>query len=386
MTLPSSTARYVFVDESGDPEIDITKQGVSEYFVLSAVIVDQNKLQAQVARCRSIIDRYFPKGQIKSSKIGGNLSRRRQILDEVSELSFKHYSQVIDKSLILTESGLRFRRSFVKFINRILYENLLESFSDIRVIADQHGTSEFMLSFADYLRRRLPQRLFERSTFDFVNSDDYPFIQVADLIAGTINRCYAGVDPMDVLEPLRMHTIIIDEWPPRFPEPLGYEQLEDLKRFDYLVRQHAIEKANGFIEELSLSEDTYEHARVAAVRYLLYHFRSINPEEYLPTIRVRDHLANLGFYMSERTVRQNVIAKLRDHSVFIASGPKGIKLPYSVTDLRSFVTTVNSQVVPYLHRLELCRRHFLMVTNGDLDIVDPQEFPDLAKYVSGDAK
>jgi hypothetical protein len=349
------------------------------------VIVDKDKLENQLEEALSIIDRFFPRGQIKSSKIGGNLPRRRRILEEVAQLSFTHYSQVIDKSLVLSDSGLRFRRSFVKFINRILYENLFESFSDIRVIADQHGTSDFMLGFADYLQRRLPQRLFERSTFESADSIDHPFIQIADLVAGTINRCYRGQDPMDLLQLLRDHTIIIDEWPPRFPEPLGFEQLEDLQKFDYLVRQQAIQKASSYIDELSLTEDRYEQAQVAAVRYLLYHFRSVDPLEYLPTVSLRNHLAALGFRMSERTLRRQVIAALRDHSVFIASGRWGIKLPYSVNDLRDFVATVNSQVVPYLKRLEICRRHFQLVTNGDLDIVDAHEFPDLAKYLRGDA-
>lgn len=240
MTLPISRERFVFVDESGDPDIEISKEGTSDYFVLSAVIVDKDKLENQLEEALLIIDRFFPRGQIKSSKIGGNLPRRQRILEEVAQLSFTHYSQVIDKSLVLSDSGLRYRRSFVKFINRILYENLFESFSDIRVIADQHGTSDFMLGFADYLQRRLPQRLFERSTFEFADSIDHPFIQIADLVAGTINRCYRGQDPMDLLQLLRDHTIIIDEWPPRFHEPLGYEELEDLQKFDYVVRQQEL--------------------------------------------------------------------------------------------------------------------------------------------------
>jgi len=360
----------------------LSKSGVSDYFVLSAVIVDAENLQEQEEAAREIIDRYFPKGEIKSSSIGSNIQRRKRILAEVSKLEFTHYSQVIDKSKIHADSGLRFRRSFVKFINRILYKNLFEAFSDIHVIADEHGKSEFMDGFADYLQRRLPQRLFERSTFQYADSFSKPFIQIADLIAGTINRCYSGQDPIELLSLLREHTIIIDEWPPRFPEPLGYEELSEQDKHSYLVRHHAIDQANQFLEELSLSDDIYKQAQVAAVRYLLFHFRSIDPEEYIPTSALHNHLSGLGFIMSERTLRQRVIAVLRDHGVFIASNRRGIKLPYSVSDLKDFVTTVNSQVVPYLKRLVLCRRHFLLATNGELDIVNASEFPELYGYLS----
>jgi len=377
-------SKYVFVDESGDPDIDLSKSGPSDYFVLSAVIVDSDHLDSEQELVKEIIEKYFPKGQIKSSKIGGNVQRRRKILQDVSKIRFTHYSQVIDKSLILSDSGLQFRRSFIKFINRILYKNLFESFSDINVIADQYGKSDFMMGFKDYLLKRLPQRLFERSTFDFANSADFPFIQIADLVAGTINRCYSGKDPSEILEIIKERTIIIDEWPPRYPKPFGYENLSESDKLDYLVRFKATQQADIFIEKLSKSSDEYDQAQIAAVRYLLFHFRSSDPEEFILTKSLQKYLSNLGFNYTIRTLRQRVIAALRDESVFIASNRFGIKLPYSVSDLKDFVSKVSSQVVPYLKRLEICRRHFLLSTNGELDIVDPREFPELAKYLDHD--
>ena len=378
-------SKFIFVDESGDPDIDLSKSGTSDYFVLSAVIVDSDVLDIEQKKAIQIIDKYFPKGQIKSSKIGGNVNRRKKILDEVSNLEFTHYTQVIDKSLIYSDSGLRFRKSFIKFINRILYKNLFESFSDINIIADQYGRSDFMLGFQDYLLRLIPQRLFERSSFEFANSENYPFIQIADLVAGTINRCYSELDPMNVLNTINKNTIIIDEWPPRLPKPPGYENLPDIEKFNYLVRHRAVQQADSFIEKLSKTEDEYEQAQIAAVRYLLFHFRSSDPEEYIVTENLQKYLRNLGFDFSIRTIRQKVIASLRDQSVFIASNRFGIKLPYSVSDLKDFVNKVSSQVVPYLKRLEICRKYFILATEGELDIVNPEEYPALAKYLGDDS-
>jgi hypothetical protein len=380
-----SLSRHVFVDESGDPSLEVDREGVSEYFVLTAIILDSSDVEVEEEKARRIAAKYFPKGEIKSSKIGGNQSRRSQIIREVAKLRFRHFSQVIDKSRILEDSGLRFRRSFVKFINRILYKNLFQSFSDLQVIADEHGRSDFMEGFPSYLERRLPQRLFETWTFDFANSGSQPLLQIADLIAGSISRCYAGLDPMTILEPIRSHTLIIDEWPPRFPEPMGLDELGELEKHNFIVRHVALEKAEQFIDSRSLSEDRDEMAQVAAARYLLYHFRSIDPEEYIPTAVLHEHLENLGFTMSVRVLRASVIGRLRDESVFIASTRKGIKIPYSASDLIDFVSTVNTQVVPYLKRLEICRKQFLIATNGSLDVVTQKQFPDLARYLSGDA-
>lgn len=386
MTLLASKSRHVFVDESGDPDIDTQKEGSSEYFVLTALIVDTPDLDSEEAQAAQIIRRYFPRGELKSSSIGGNLRRRKRILNDISQLSFVHYSQVIDKSLIRADSGLRYRRSFIKYINRILYRNLFHAFTDLYVVADQHGKSDFMQGFPGYLGKRLPPRLFERYSFRFAESTSHPLLQVADLIAGTIRRCYEGADPIPILQLIRSHTIIIDEWPPRFPEPLGYEHLSEQEQHGYLVRKHALDKANEFIEDRSFSTDHYVQAQVAAVRYLLYHFRSVDPEQYIATSVLHNHLSELGLVMSVRTLRQRVIAALRDEGVFIASARKGIKIPYSVSDLVDFVSTVNGQVVPYLQRLEICRKHFLLATEGRLDIVDDRRFPKLHRYMAREAE
>jgi len=186
---------------------------------------------------------------------------------------------------------------------------------------------------------------------------------------------------MKILESIRSNTIIIDEWPPRVPKPLGIDQLSAVERHDFLVRFHAVRRAASFIEEWSLSDDPQVQAQVAGARYLLYHFRSVDPEEYVTTASLRKHLDALGFALSERVVRSKIIGTLRNEGVFIASSRNGIKIPYSTADLRAYVDTVNSQVVPYLARLQLCRNHFLLATARDLDIVSAIEFPDLHRYL-----
>jgi hypothetical protein len=226
----------------------------------------------------------------------------------------------------------------------------------------------------------MPAKLFETSTFRFGNSVDYPLIQVGDLIAGTIARVYSGKDARKVLVPLHDKTIIIDEWPPRSQSPPTTDQLSQLEQFDLLVRHHAVNHAQRFIDENTNSVDPDIQTQVAAIRYLFYHFRSIDPEEYVPTIKLRRHLEELGFCMSERVLRTKVIGSLRDIGIFIASSRRGIKIPYDVQDLLDFVQRVNSQVVPYLKRLQVTRKHFKLASNGELDIVNESNFPDLIQY------
>jgi hypothetical protein len=374
-------SRHIFVDESGDPDLPVSSEGHSSYFVICATILPTADLSEQESKARKIIDRYFPGGELKSKKIGGNIRRRKAILNDISRLEFKHYSHVISKVRIRTESGLAFRKSFVKFIHRALYSKLFQAFAHIHIIADEYGTSQFMLDFAKYLERRIQRGLFESIDFSFASSSDYPFIQISDAIAGSIQRCYSGKDDMSILDPLRDRTILIEEWPPRVPEPMGLSNLPRDEQLDFLIRYHAVRAADVFIEANTSSADDIVQAQVIAARYLLYHFRSVNPMDYITTSALQSNLSRLGFSLSERLIRSRVIGGLRNQSVFIASSHKGIKIPYSTEDLRRFVATASSQVVPYLHRLEICRKHFLLATNNELDIVDEESFPDLHRYL-----
>ena len=93
-------SRHIFVDESGDPSLETLKPGVTNYFVLCAVIVNSRDLSVQEEKVEAIIGKFFPKGELKSSKIGSKLNRRERILEAIAGLDFKHYSQVIDKTKI----------------------------------------------------------------------------------------------------------------------------------------------------------------------------------------------------------------------------------------------------------------------------------------------
>ncbi|MGD9486396.1 MAG: DUF3800 domain-containing protein [Calditrichaceae bacterium] len=378
----ASNSRHVFIDESGDPYLDVEKPGVSSFFVLSAVIVPSEDLDPLIKRAREIINVHFNQGEMKSSSVGKNHTRRKNILSSMATVPFKHYSQVIDKSEILTDSGLSYKKSFVKFINRTMYQRLFKTFPYLHVIADEHGTSDFMNEFGRYIQRRIPNTLFETSSFQFGNSKEHPLIQFSDMVAGSIARVYSGKDSIEILEPLRNNTIIIDEWPPKFPVLISDDQNEIEFKYSHMVREQAVSLAKNFIDQHS-NEDEFElQAQVAAVRYLLYHFRSVDPQEYIPTPLLHLHLSQLGYDMSIRKLRSQIIGKLRDQSVFIVSSSKGIKIPYNVSELKKFAKQVDDRVKPYLHRLEIIRNHYLLRSEGELDIVDNNELPNLAQILN----
>ncbi len=376
--------RHVFIDESGDPYIDLQKKGVSDYFVITAIIVPSSKYNDYNKQARSIIKKYFGTAEMKSSTIGGNTRRREMIINSLASIPFKHYSQVIDKSEILIDSGLSFKKTFVKFIHRSIYQQLLQAYSQLTVIADEYGTSEFMQEFGRYLEKRLPKNLFRSSTFQYGNSKDYPFIQVGDMISGTLARIYSRKDPVSLISPILKNTIIVDEWPPKSPIIESKSSDEIYLKYDKLVRNQAVNQAKIFIDQFTKNEDYFIQAQIAAVRYLLFHYRSIDPEGYITTAALHHHLMELGYEMSERMLRAKVIGYLRDKSVFIVSSTKGIKIPVNVDELIKFAKQVDDRIRPYLNRLQIIRKHFLLSSDSELDIVDKNLLPVLHKILEPD--
>jgi hypothetical protein len=377
----SDYPRHIFIDESGDPQIDVHKKGVSDYYVLTAIIVPSSKYKEYNRLADSIIKEHFGTAEMKSSRVGNNSSRREKIIKAIACIPFKHYSQVIDKSEILAEKGLSFRKSFVKFVHRSIYQQLCQTFSKLTVIADEYGTSQFMKEFGKYLEKRLPRDLFRNSTFNYGNSKDYPFIQFGDMISGTLGRVYSGKDPVSILSPILKNTIMVDEWPPKSPVIETHGTDEIAIKYDKIVRNKAVSQAKLFIDEYTNSKDYYEKAQIATVRYLLFHFRSVDPREYIPTALLHSYLRELGYEMSERVLRAKVIGKLRDQSVFIVSSAKGIKIPVDVNDLIRFVDQADNRIMPYLNRLRIIRDYFLLASSRELDIANKNRFPALFKIL-----
>ena len=76
---------YAFVDESGNTDLDVTKNGVSKHFVLAAIVVPEERLESLIGEVVKLRDFYFQSGEMKSSGVGNNRQRRAKILTAFSE-------------------------------------------------------------------------------------------------------------------------------------------------------------------------------------------------------------------------------------------------------------------------------------------------------------
>ena len=129
--------QIAYIDEFGNNGLDFEKDGVSETFIITAIIVSEEKLKNLEAELEKIRKTNFQTGEIKSSKVGTNDTRRLKIVAELNSLDYHIFSIVVDKTK-LTSEGFQYKGSFYKFLHSLVDRELFKTFPDLLVVADEH--------------------------------------------------------------------------------------------------------------------------------------------------------------------------------------------------------------------------------------------------------
>ena len=108
---------YAFTDESGSFGWNFDSETVSTYFIVSAIIVKESELENVRNQVEDVRAKCFQTGEMKSSSIGKNHSRRVFVLNELKKISFSVFSVICDKRKLLEINGLQYKESFYKYLN-----------------------------------------------------------------------------------------------------------------------------------------------------------------------------------------------------------------------------------------------------------------------------
>jgi len=367
----ADTNKIIFVDESGDTVLPDNDEHPSIYTIV-AILVDSDEIDDFRGHAKSIVESNAGSGELKSSNIGNNLRRRQKILSAIADANFSFYCLVVDKQQILKDSGLQYKPSSYKFLHRMFYSRLRRSLPSMDVISDPYGRTEFMQSFIKYITAN--GNLFD--TLEFISSPEEPLLQIADVVAGSIRRVYQNEDPVDNLTILGYPQIPIEEWPPNIIRYSDFPDDTEEQKFNSLIRRIALNVARDFVQDHIDDDDPELRGLAEAARFLLYNYH-LDPTKYVFKYRILKHLKEIGVRNNPRSI----LSKLRDNDLIICSTERGVKIPYDSQDIRMWVDRVNSQVVPYLKRLEKARNDFLIASDNEYDIVNKDIYSDLAKYI-----
>jgi hypothetical protein len=378
---------YAFVDESGNADLDTSKGGSSGFFIVCSILVAEKDLEAAYAQAEELRIRHFQTGEIKSSSLKPkDLYRRARILNELAELPFKLFFTVVDKSRIHKDGGLRFKSSFIKYVNGLLYERLFRAYPDLQMIVDEHGGQEFQESLKSYVVERFVDDLFgDRDAFQTMSSKDNVLVQVADFFAGSVAQIYEDKASEEAVlaykKILRSLTLGMLEWPSKY-QPLLPPPTDASGYADYQVHQEALRQADLFGERVGEHPNEDERLQLSILQFLRFQSEFVT-KDYVPTAEIVAHLKDSGFGdVNDQRIRSSGIAKLRDSDVIITSAAKGYKIPQTRADINEFLEKASGIVVPLLERVKKAREVYRLSSRGEYDIVTAANLSELAKLLA----
>jgi len=371
----------VYIDESGNTDIETAKGGASDFYALTAVVVpasDAGDLEQQLALLTQ-------GAEIKSSKI--RAKRRARWIQKIGELDFSYHVLIVDKKKIRKDSGLAYKKSFFKYFSRKMYDRLHRVHNIAHLAADDYGTNEFMEECERYYHNRVEKPMAhyfaipgsKTMTFDRVDSRDSRLVQLADLICGTTRRVMEGKDDSGILKPIENMRLAFNVWPPA-PRNAGVVEISN--GFDALVQAVSYSETIRFMENSLDSFDEMEILASIVLSFLLDKYLE-NPESYYKSPVIREYLWEVeGFSVNDYKFKL-VVAYIRSAGVPIASSGNGYKIPNNGSDIEDFVKKVQSTVDPYIQRLGYVRDLFRQVSLGEYDILKDQSLLSLKRYLDG---
>jgi len=358
---------------------------VSKYFIVCAVIINEENFLSLSKQVEEVRKKYFQTGEMKSSTVRDRDSHKRRIkiLNSLLELDFKFYAVAVEKDLLRRDGGFPYKKSFLKFINGLLYQQLFENFPVIKVYADEHGGNEFKESFRKYIEKHHKPDLFWESELYLVPSHNNILVQLADFLVGTLAKIYEGKSNPALNEAYKLllkKALDVKEWPTRYQTYFTPDQTS--KEYDRFIHTHALSKAEIFIEKYRENKDDDTKLQVCTLSHLVFQSRLSATKEYISTKNLLLHLESCGFTnVSEQAIRSTIISKLRDKDVIIASSNRGYKIPRCYEDLFDFVERVNSQVLPLLERLNKARNSYLLASKDEVDLLKGPNYPEIVEFL-----
>lgn len=363
--------KYVFIDESGNTSIATDKDGASRLYIPVAIVIDSEKIHEAYAKAEEIRKNFFNNKPIKSASAKKDY-RRLNILKEINNIDFNYFYFVVDKTLIKPDTGLGYRRSFYKFINKQLYSYFLNTYSKLKIFVDNYGDTTFEDSFKKYIQNKFDMDLFNEPEIGYISGKDDNLIGLADFISGTLRRILENnieEKRQEIINAVKLKGIYGDRW----PSPKKKDIYEDVfQGFDNFIRDVSVRNALDFIDRNISSQDTNIRMQVAILNKLRMEV-TINSEDRrgLYTDELIKYLSDLDFHkISERTFRQNVIGPLRDAGILIAGSSKGYYLAANIQDVKKFLEHGNNIILPMLKRIEKAYDTLKVASTGECDIFD----------------
>lgn len=369
-----------FADEFGNNSFDFQSQ--STHFIIASVIINADELDVVNQQLEVVRKKFFQTGEIKSKGVSKDFNRRKLILNSLGGINFSIYAVVVDKEKLFGE-GFKYKQSFYKFLNGILYKELYRTFPQLELIVDEHGGNDFMLSFKKYVENNHIRNLFSGSEFIIQKSHNELGVQLADFMAGTLGYIYDKHKKSeysdDFFKLLSDKLISINHFPKQY-EINQFEEININSEYDSTIATLSLNRIFDKIERIKGdSEDKID--KLNFLKLLILFHQSKHYKKYTTSEEFIKHInVNKSNNLSKESFT-SLVGSLRDEGILIASSRDGYKIPTSTHELKKFIKHGKNIIFPLIRRIEECRNAILLATNNSCDILDDDEFKKLREVV-----
>ena len=179
----------VFIDDSGDPGFKIEK-GSSTHFVIAMVCFDDELEAEKTAVAIKELKRELKLKDNEEFKFSKSCRDYRiEFLKTVNKFNFKIRCLVVDKTKVYSPELKGNKNSFYSYFIKEALKNNNETILEAKIRIDGSGNKIFRNNFITYLKKELNYK--EKKVMEncrLVDSSANVLIQLADMIAGSINR------------------------------------------------------------------------------------------------------------------------------------------------------------------------------------------------------
>ncbi len=362
-----------FADEFGNNSFDFTSQGT--HFIVASVLINESELTDVNKKLESIRTKFFQTGEIKSNKVADNPKRRILILKALQDVNFSIYGVVIDKQKLFGE-GFKYKKSFYKFLNGLLYKELYRTFPQLELTVDEHGGNDFMQSFKKYVENNHIRNLFSGSDFNIQRSHNELGVQLADFIAGTLGYIFdlnkKDSNSSEFEKLISPKLISLNHFPKTY-ESSQFTEDDTFSEYDSTIATVSLNRIFDYIDK-TVGNSQGKRDSLNFMKLLTLFHQSNHHKKYTTAEEFIRHLNVNREKKINKEEFTSIIASLRDKGILIASSRAGYKVPTTILELKRYIKHGNSIILPLLRRIEECRKAVLLATNNAYDIMSEPEF------------
>ena len=179
----------VFIDDSGDPGFKLDKGSTSHFIIAMVIFNDELEAEKTAVAIKELKREIGFREQTEFRFFKTRRDFRIKFLKTINKFDFRIRCLVVDKSIIYSNELKKDKNSFYAYFIKEVLKNNNNSILNAKIRMDGSGNRVFRKNFFAYLRRELNNKNKKiMRNCKMVDSKSNVLVQLADMIAGSINR------------------------------------------------------------------------------------------------------------------------------------------------------------------------------------------------------